>query len=117
MVEGTVFVEEGPPSTGFRCGGLEAGLRPRDPGGARFADANAQRFHYHVPKAPPEQSKGGSEWGTDDGHWHSRPLVHDDQNWVLLPGMSFDNFDDFLAGCEAYANESGRVGSWRGDLL
>jgi hypothetical protein len=57
MVEGTVFVEEGPPSTGFRCGGLEAGLRPRDPGGARFADANAQRFRYEVPKAPPEQGR------------------------------------------------------------
>jgi hypothetical protein len=51
-----------------------------------------------VPKAPPEQSKGGSEWGTDDGHRHSRPLVDDDQNGVLLPGMSFDNFDDFLPG-------------------
>jgi hypothetical protein len=30
--------------------------------------------------------------------------VNDDQNWVLLPGMSFDNFDDFLAWCETYAN-------------
>jgi hypothetical protein len=32
-----------------------------------------------------------------------RPLVNEDQSWVLLPGLSFANFADFKAWAEDYS--------------
>ncbi|MGA3219170.1 MAG: hypothetical protein ABSE77_08880 [Acidimicrobiales bacterium] len=43
------------------------------------------------------------DWTNDSGHWHVRPLVNEDQKWVMLPGLSFETFENFLAWARWYA--------------
>jgi hypothetical protein len=75
MVEGTVFVEEGPPSTGFRCGGLEAGLRPRDPGVHGSPTPTPSGSTTTCPRRPPSKAKAVASGartmvtGTPDRSW------------------------------------------------
>ena len=54
---------------------------------------------------PPVAADGVITWANPGtGRWRCRPLTLDDQQWVLLPGDSFDNFADFKAWCEWYSD-------------
>lgn len=104
MYEGDVFVVEGP--GGFRCIGAKLQYGPDVPDGPPivcFADVAASRFRYLVPHAPPYYAGDVATWSTDDGEWRTRPLTNADQAWVLIPGLSFPDFNQFHAWCVDYA--------------
>jgi hypothetical protein len=110
MFDGTVFVVEGPASTGFRClgsrfrfGPVEA---PDSPPLVKFYDAGDQRFRYIATFEPPLAADGVITWTNSVGDWRCRPLTNDDQGWVLLPGTSFDTFADFKAWAEWYSDSN-----------
>jgi hypothetical protein len=49
------------------------------------------------------EADGAINWNGSGGRWHVRPLVNEDQSWVLLPGLTFATFADFKAWAESYA--------------
>ena len=103
---GTAFVVEGPERTRFHCLASRFRYGSSEPGSGpivQFYDANDQRFRYILATEPPVEADGAIDWDNDSGHWHVRPLVNEDQKWVLLPGLSFDSFDDFKAWARDYS--------------
>jgi len=106
LTTGTAFVVEGPEGTGFHCLGSRFRYGSSEPGSGpivQFYDANDQRFRYIPADAPPVEAEGAIDWDNDSGHWHVRPLVLDDQKWVMLPGLSFPNLAAFKAWAVPYS--------------
>ena len=103
---GTAFVVEGPERTRFHCLGSRFRYGSSEPGSGpivQFYDANDQRFRYILATEPPVEADGAIDWDNDSGHWHVRPLVLDDQKWVMLPGLSFPHLPAFKAWAEDYS--------------
>jgi hypothetical protein len=103
---GTAFVVEGPESTGFHCLGSRFRYGSSEPGSdpiVQFYDANDQRFRYIPADKPPIEADNAIDWDNSSGHWHVRPLVNEDQRWVMLPGLSFETFGNFLAWARDYS--------------
>ena len=69
----------------------------------QFYDAGDQRFRYVSATNPPVEADGVIDWENSQGTWHVRPLVNEDQSWVLVPGLSFETFDAFKDWARSYS--------------
>ena len=69
----------------------------------QFYDANDQRFRYIPADKPPIEADNAIDWDNSSGHWHVRPLVLDDQKWVMLPGLRFPHLPAFKAWAVSYS--------------